>query len=62
MQNLRSSKEKNSQHAAAVSAAAKLEQYAHASALTPPKKGSQQKGQQGGHRIGKARASLNYSP
>lgn len=62
MQNLRSSKEKNSQHAAAVSAAAKLEQYAHASALTPPKKGSQQKGQQGGASDRKSQGQPQLQP
>lgn len=41
MQNLCSSKDKNPQQTAARAAAAKLEQYAHTPAQTPPKKGSQ---------------------
>lgn len=48
MQHLRSSKDKNSQQTDAAAAAAKLEQYAHTPAQTPPKKGSQSKSQQGG--------------
>lgn len=47
MQNLRSAKDKGTQQTSAA-AAAKLEQFAHAPALTPPKKGSQTKSQQGG--------------
>lgn len=62
MQSLRSSKEKTSQHTAAASAAAKLEQFAHASALTPPKKGAQLKSQQGGVSDRKSQGQLYSQP